>query len=125
MKVRLARLAHARSGDKGDRADIGLFAFDAPTYRVLEQAVTAERVAAHFAWLGTTSVDRYPLPNLLAVKFVLNGALSGGAARSLRSDNLGKTLGGVLLRMEIEIDDAVAATLPRLQGGGDDDPDLA
>lgn len=114
MRVRLAQIAHARSGDKGDRADIGLFAYDAPTYAVLEQAVTAERVAAHFAWLGTASVDRYPLPNLLALKFVLNGALAGGAARSLRSDNLGKTAGAVLLRMEIEIDDAVAATLPRL-----------
>ena len=116
MKVRLARIAHARSGDKGDRADIGLFAFDAPTYRVLEQAVTAGRVAEHFAWIGTASVDRYPLPNLLAIKLVLNGALSGGAARSLRSDNLGKTLAGVLLRMEIDIDDAIAATLPRLKG---------
>lgn len=114
MKVRLAQIAHARSGDKGDRADIGLFAYDAPTYAVLAREVTAERVAAHFAWLGTASVDAYPLPNLLAVKFVLNGALSGGAARSLRSDNLGKTFAAVLLRMEIEIDDAVAATLPRL-----------
>lgn len=116
MKIRLADIAHARSGDKGDRADIGLFASDAPTYAVLKQAVTAERVAAHFAWLGTASVDRYPLDNLLAIKFVLNGALSGGAARSLRSDNLGKTIAGALLHMEIDIDEAVAATLPRREG---------
>jgi hypothetical protein len=117
MKVRLAQIAHARSGDKGDRADIGLFAYDAPSYAVLKRAVTIERVAAHFAWLGTSSVDRYPLDNLLALKLVLNGALSGGAARSLRSDNLGKTVGAALLRLEIEIDDAEAAQLPRLAGG--------
>jgi len=116
MKVRLARIAHARSGDKGDRADIGLFAYDAPTYAVLKRAVNADRVAAHFAWLGTTSVDVYPLDNLLAVKIVLNGALAGGAARSLRSDNLGKTIGAALLRLEIEIDEAEAARLPRLAG---------
>jgi hypothetical protein len=120
VKIRLARIAHARSGDKGDRADIGLFAYDAPTYAVLKRAVTVERVAAHFAWLGTTSVDRYPLDNLLALKFVLNGALSGGAARSLRSDNLGKTVGAALLRMEIDIDETDAAALPRLAGEAHD-----
>jgi hypothetical protein len=116
MKVSLARIAHARSGDKGDRADIGLFAYDAPTYAVLKRAIKADRVAAHFAWLGTSSVDVYPLDNLLAIKIVLNGALAGGAARSLRSDNLGKTIGAALLRLEIEIDDAEAARLPRLAG---------
>jgi len=116
VKLQLARIAHARSGDKGDRADIGLFAYDAPTYAVLKRVLTANRVAAHFAWLGATSVDVYPLDNLLAVKFVLNGALAGGAARSLRSDNLGKTIGAALLRLEIELDDAEAARLPRLAG---------
>lgn len=116
MKVRLAQIAHARSGDKGDRADIGLFAYDAPTYAVLERCVTAERVAAHFAWLGTTSVDRYPLDNLLALKFVLNGALAGGAARSVRSDNLGKTIAAALLRMELDLDATEASVLPRLAG---------
>jgi hypothetical protein len=116
VKVRLAQIAHARSGDKGDRADIGLFAYDAPTYAVLKRVVTADRVAAHFAWLGARSVDAYPLDNLLAIKFVLNGALAGGAAGSLRSDNLGKTVGAALLRMEIEIDANEAADLPRLAG---------
>jgi hypothetical protein len=116
MRVRLARIAHARSGDKGDRADIGLFAYDAPTYAVLKREVTADRVAQHFAWLGAASVDAYPLDNLLAIKFVLNGALSGGAARSLRSDNLGKTIGAALLRLEIELDAAEAQRLPRLAG---------
>ena len=116
MKVRLAQIAHARSGDKGDRADIGLFAYDASSYEVLQRAVTAERAAAHFAWLGTASVDVYPLDNLLAIKLVLNGALAGGAARSLRSDNLGKTIAAALLRMEIDVDAAIAAQLPRLAG---------
>jgi hypothetical protein len=114
MKVRLADIAHARSGDKGDRADIGLFAFDAPTYEVLKREATAARVRAHFAWLGTGEVECYPLDNLLALKFVLQGALAGGAARSLRSDNLGKTIAAALLRMEIDITDAEAKSLPRL-----------
>ena len=115
MKLRLARIAHARSGDKADRADIGLLAYDAPSYAVIKREVTAERVAAHFAWLAEGPVERYPLDNILAIKFVLNRALQGGAARSLRSDNLGKTIGAALLRMEIEIDAKEAAGLPRLQ----------
>jgi hypothetical protein len=115
MKVRLARIAHARSGDKADRADIGLFAYDTTTYAVLKRELTAEAVAAHFAWIAEGPVERYPLDNILAIKFVLNRALQGGAARSLRSDNLGKTLGGVLLRMEIDITEAEAMTLPRLR----------
>jgi len=115
IRVRLAQLAHARSGDKADRADLGLFAWDAPGYAVLERCVTAERVTAHFAHLAapgrTLHVDRYDLPNLLALKFVLNGALDGGAARSLRSDNLGKTIGAQLLRMTIEIESDEALVL--------------
>jgi hypothetical protein len=115
MKLRLARIAHARSGDKGDRADIGLFAYDAASYAVLKREVTTERVAVHFAWIAEGPVERYPLDNILAIKLVLNRALQGGAARSLRSDNLGKTIAAALLRMEIEIPDAEAATLPRLR----------
>lgn len=102
--VVLARLAHARSGDKGDRADIGLFAPDRATYELLTRRVTADAVAAHFRPLVTGPVERYELPNLLALKFVLDGALGGGAARSLRSDNLGKTLASALLRMQIEVE---------------------
>jgi hypothetical protein len=115
VKLRLAAIAHARSGDKADRADIGLFAWDAAGYAVLAEMVTPRRVAAHFAHLlgsdDPARVECYPLPNILALKFVLNGALSGGAAHSLRSDNLGKTIGAQLLRMQIELDDATAATL--------------
>jgi hypothetical protein len=117
VPVRLAEIAHARSGDKADRADIGLYAWDAAGYAVLERCVTAERVAAHFAHLASggaeLTVDRYAMPNLLALKFVLNGALAGGAARSLRSDNLGKTIAAQLLRMTIAITPEEAHMLRR------------
>ena len=113
MKLRLAQIAHARSGDKANRADIGLFAWEPLGYALLQQHVTRERVAAHFAHLmqppGPQGVERYELPRILAIKWVLNEALGGGAASSLRSDNLGKTLGALLLRMEIEVDDAAGA----------------
>lgn len=102
MSIPLARLAHARSGDKGDVSDIGLFAGDRATYELIVREVTAERVKAHFAGIVTGEVRRYELPNLLALKFVMTGALAGGASRSLRSDNLGKTLASALLRMEIQ-----------------------
>jgi len=101
--MRLVDVAHARSGDKGDRADIGVFAKEEAAYDLLEAMLTAEAVAAYFAPMGIGAVTRYELPNLLAFKFVLEGALGGGAARSLRSDNLGKTLASALLRMEIPL----------------------
>ena len=110
MKVGLWKIAHARSGDKADRADIGLFAYDAPTYAVLKREVTRERLAVHFADICKGPVELYPLDNLLAIKIVLNAALQGGAARSLRMDNLGKSVAAQLLRMEIE----APADLPRL-----------
>ena len=111
MRVPLWKIAHARSGDKADRADIGLFAWDAPTYAVLKREVTAERVKAHFKAMCEGPVELWPLDNLLALKIVLNGALQGGAARSLRMDNLGKAVAARLLRMEIE----APADLPRLR----------
>ena len=115
MRVPLWKIAHARSGDKADRADIGLFAFDAETYAVLKREVTREKLAAHFAGLIGTSdvgpVELWPLDNILALKIVLNGALQGGAARSLRMDNLGKNVAAQLLRMEIEAPE----DLPRLK----------
>ena len=106
--LRLADIAHARSGDKADRSDIGLFAWEPLGYAVMLREVNAARVAAHFAHLlGSTDASRvsiYPLPNLLAIKLVLNGALGGGAANSLRSDNLGKTICAQLLRMSVELE---------------------
>ena len=102
MKKQLAHLAHARSGDKGDKADLSLFAPDQPTYDLLAREVTAERVRMHFAGIITGNVERFEVPNVLALKFVLHGALNGGASRSLRSDALGKSLASALLRMEID-----------------------
>lgn len=113
MKTPLWKIAHARSGDKADRADIGLFAFDAPTYVVLKREVTKQRLAEHFKGFHTGPVELWPLDNLLALKIVLNGALQGGAARSLRMDNLGKNVAAQLLRMEID----VPPDLPRLKPG--------
>jgi hypothetical protein len=111
MKVQLWRIAHARSGDKADRADIGLFAFDAPSYAVLKREVTPQRLASHFAGFHSGPIELWPLDNLLALKIVLNEALQGGAARSLRMDNLGKNVAAQLLRMEIE----APPDLPRLK----------
>ena len=103
MKISLARIAHARSGDKADWVDFGLFAWNEAGYRVIEREVTAAKVQAHFApWLSG-QVYAWPLPNILALKFVLHGALQGGGARNLRLDNLGKAMGAALLRLEIEI----------------------
>jgi hypothetical protein len=104
MRIRLADIAHARSGDKADWVDFGLFAWNAAGYDVLKREVTAERVQAHFApWLPAR-VERWPLPNILALKLVLHDALQGGGARNLRLDNLGKAMAAALLRMTIDID---------------------
>jgi hypothetical protein len=109
MRIRLADIAHARSGDKADWIDFGLFAWNAAGYAVLERAVTAERVLAHFApWLPGR-VERWPLPNILALKLVLHDALQGGGARNLRLDNLGKAMAAALLRMTIDVDHAELA----------------
>jgi hypothetical protein len=102
MRRQLVELAHARSGDKGDKADISLFAPDQVTYDLLAREVTAERVKKHFEGIITGKVERFEVPNVLALKFVLHGALDGGASRSLRSDALGKSLASALLRMEID-----------------------
>lgn len=102
MKKRLLELAHARSGDKGDKADLSLFAPDQQTYDLLVREVTAERVRTHFAGIVHGHVERFEVPNVLALKFVMHSALDGGASCSLRSDALGKSLASALLRMELE-----------------------
>jgi hypothetical protein len=109
-KIRLADLAHARSGDKADWVDFGLFAWNAAGYAVLAREVSAQGVQAHFApWLPG-EVDCWLLPNILAIKLVLHDALQGGGARNLRLDNLGKSMAAALLRMEINVsDDELAA----------------
>jgi hypothetical protein len=103
MKKRLVELAHARSGDKGNIANIALFAPDRATYDLLAREVTPQRVRAHFDGLITGTVERYEAPNILALNFVLRDALGGGASRSLRSDALGKSMSSALLRMEIDM----------------------
>jgi hypothetical protein len=103
ITIPLVRIAHARSGDKADWVDFGLFAWNEAGYRLLAREVTAERVQAHFASWLPGDVDAWPLPNILALKFVLRGALQGGGARNLRLDNLGKAMAGALLRMEIDV----------------------
>lgn len=105
MKVPLARLAHTRSGDKGDTANIGVIAWKPAYYPILVREVTAERVKAFFADIVQGPVERYELPNLEALNFVLHQALDGGGTLSLRLDAQGKTLGAALLRMEIEADE--------------------
>ncbi|HJV61707.1 MAG TPA: hypothetical protein VJ743_12225 [Albitalea sp.] len=105
MKIRLADIAHARSGDKADWVDFGLFAWNAAGYAVLQREVTAERVQAHFAAWLPGHVECWPLPRILALKLVLRDALQGGGARNLRMDNLGKAMAGALLRMPIELGD--------------------
>ena len=103
MRKQLVELAHARSGDKGDIANIALFASDRTTYDLLVREVTAERVRTHFEGIVTGKVERFEVPNVLALNFVMHSALDGGASRSLRSDALGKSLSSALLRMEIEV----------------------
>lgn len=112
-RIQLRDLCGTRSGDKGDTVNIALFAYDEAAYRAIRDQVSAERVAAHFGSLLRGAVLRYEVPNVLALNFVASGALGGGGPRSLRSDNLGKTLGGALLRLEIEVPDEVAAAAPR------------
>ncbi|MBA2497268.1 MAG: hypothetical protein H0V33_09295 [Acidimicrobiia bacterium] len=112
-RIRLVDLCGARPGDKGDISDLTLFCDDAAAYDAVLAAVTPEVVAAHFGALVTGPVERYEARNVLAFKFVLHGALDGGAPRSLRSDNLGKTLGGALLRLEVDVPDAVAGSSRR------------
>lgn len=125
LRVPLARIAHARSGDKADWVDFGLFAWNLVGYRLIEREVTTERVRAHFApWLPG-DVDAWVLPNILALKFVLRGALQGGGARNLRLDNLGKAMAGALLRLEIAVTEAELAEAleaPRVGWWGDVPP---
>lgn len=111
--MQLRDLCGARSGDKGDISDLSLFADSEEAYDVLLREVTPERVKAHFGALVLGTVERYEARNVLALKFVMHEALGGGAPRSLRSDNLGKTHGAALLRMWIDVPDDVAASAPR------------
>jgi len=102
MKIPLSRIAHARSGDKGDVSNIGVIVYEQRYYPLLVREVTAERLKAHFGELVKGRVERYELPNLGALNFLMYEALDGGGTLSLRVDAQGKTLSAALLRMEIE-----------------------
>lgn len=104
-KVQLLELAHARSGDKGDASNVGLIARKPEYYEVLREKATVDAVKKHFKGICTGPVERYELPNLHALNFLLHGALGGGGTVSLRNDAQGKTMSTALLRMEIEVPD--------------------
>ncbi len=108
-RVQLVHLAHARSGDKGDTANIGVIAYDPAHFALLREQLTAERVKAHLASLVDGEVQRYELPKLAAFNFVLQRALGGGGTISLRTDAQGKVLSTALLRMEVDVSDEVAS----------------
>ncbi|KQL49750.1 beta-lactamase [Brevibacillus choshinensis] len=113
MKVTLSLIAQARSGDKGNLSDISLFAKSEHIYEIFKQEVTAERVKEHFCGICKGEVERFEVPNVLALKFVLHDALGGGGPLSIRIDNLGKSLGAALLRMEIDIPEEYMRDLER------------
>jgi len=111
MKVRLLDLAHARSGDKGDTANAGVIALRPEWYPILVRELTAERVAKHFDGVIDGPVERFELPNLNAVNFLLHGALDGGGTLSLKTDAQGKVFSTAILRLELEIPDDEARAL--------------
>jgi hypothetical protein len=111
MKVSLFKLAHARSGDKGDTANVGVIALKDEFYPILVREVTAERVKQHFGDMVKGRVERFELPNLGALNFLLYGSLGGGGTLSLMTDAQGKTFSTALLRMNIEIPDSEAESV--------------
>ena len=111
MKVRLVDIAHARSGDKGDTANVGVIALEPRWYDVLSRFVTRERVAEHFRGMIDGGVDRFELPNLNALNFLLHGALDGGGTLSLKTDAQGKVYSTALLRIILDVPDADAKRL--------------
>jgi hypothetical protein len=109
MRIQLLHLAHARSGDKGDTANVGVIALRPEFYPVLVAELSPERVKEHFRGICKGAVERYELPNLHALNFLLHNALGGGGTVSLMTDAQGKTLSTAMLRMEIEVPVEVAA----------------
>lgn len=111
MRVQLVDLAHARSGDKGDTANVGVIALKPEWYPLLERELTRDRVKRHFANVITGDVERFELPNLKALNFLLHGALDGGGTLSLKTDAQGKVYSTALLRIVIDVDDDEARRL--------------
>ena len=111
MKIQLVKLAHARSGDKGDTANVGLIALRDEFYPILVREVSAERVKDHFKGICQGEVERVELPNLQALNFLLHESLGGGGTLSLMTDAQGKTFSTALLRMMVEMSDEEAQRL--------------
>jgi hypothetical protein len=111
MRVRLLDIAHARSGDKGDTANVGLIALRREWFPLLEREVTRQRVKEHFAGVISGDVERFELPNLNALNFLLHGALDGGGTLSLKTDAQGKVFSTALLRMRIDVPNDEAGRL--------------
>lgn len=109
MKIQLVKLAHARSGDKGDTANVGVIALKDEYYPIIAREVTTERVKEHFGEMVKGDVERFELPNLSALNFLLHGALGGGGTLSLMTDAQGKTFSTALLRMYIDVPEDIAA----------------
>ncbi len=103
MKKKISEIAHGRSGDKGDAANIGIIAYDDEGYQLIQKLLTAETVKKYFEGICFGNVERYELPNIRALNFVLHNTLGGGGTVSLKLDAQGKTLAAALLNMEIEI----------------------
>jgi hypothetical protein len=106
--LQLRELCGYRAGDKGDIANVAIFADDDETYALIVREVTAQRVKEHFGAMVRGEVVRYEAANVRALNFVMHDALGGGGPRTLRADNLGKTLGGALVRMEIDVPESMA-----------------
>ncbi|MCB2206538.1 hypothetical protein KQI65_17480 [bacterium] len=106
-RIRLIEIAHARSGDKGDAGNVGVIARDDRFYPVLLEQLTVDAVKQHFEGICHGAVERYELPNLGALNFILHNTLGGGGTVSLKNDAQGKTLSSAMLRMEIDIDESL------------------
>ena len=111
-RIKLHEIAHARSGDKGDSSNVGLFVFTDEAYDLIRREVTADRVKAHFGGIVRGPVERFELPNLRALNFILHDSLGGGGSESLKNDAQGKTHGQALLLMEVDVPDDLLARYP-------------
>ena len=108
MKIKLLEIAHARSGDKGDTGNVGLIARKPEYFPIIRKYVTADRVKKHFAGICLGNVERFELPNILALNFLLHNSLGGGGTVSLKNDAQGKTLSSAMLRMEIDVAEPIS-----------------
>ncbi|HKI77267.1 MAG TPA: hypothetical protein VKA26_01860 [Ignavibacteriaceae bacterium] len=103
MKLKLIDIAHARSGDKGDAGNVGVVAYDEKGYEIIQKHLTAEKVKKHFEGICFGEVERYEMPNIRAINFLLHNTLGGGGTVSLKHDAQGKILASAMLRMELDI----------------------